>query len=185
VSERVRRCSSIDSKTDSFLTTAGGGSNVTLAADTREAARAHPFLHDALRAGVVNYTAAARFLGVGGDVEAGATALRRYAESLEEDASEDRNRPATVTMQRGTGVAQAGEEAVLTVGDAGLVPGEGSLTVVLATGTVDATTLERVLGRFRIADVTVEAAGLTDGSLSVAVPDRRAATAVRLVEDCV
>jgi len=158
---------------------------VTLAADTREAVRTHPFLHDALQAGVVNYTAGARFLGVGGDVEAVATALRRYAESLEEGASDDRNRPTTVTMQRGTGVAQAGEEAVLTVGDAGLVPGKGSLTVVLATEAVDATTLEHVLGRLRIADVAVEAAGLTDGSLTVAVPDREAATAVRLVEDCV
>jgi hypothetical protein len=178
------------------LSAAGGDANVTLAADARAAARARPFLHDALRVGVVNYTAAARFLDLGGDVEAAATALRRYAESLDgpagdgsrgsaDETSPDRPTTANVTMQRGTGVADPGGDAVLTLGDAGLVPGEGSLTAILATGTVDAGTLERVLGRLRVDDVPVEAAGLTDESLAVAVPDREAATALRVVEDCV
>jgi hypothetical protein len=168
---------------------------VTLAAETREAAREQPFLHDALRAGVVNYTAAARFLDIGGDVDAAATALRRYAESLdgatagpgadETATNADRSASVNVTMQRGTGLADATEDAVLTVGDAGLEPDAGSLTAILATGAVDAESLERVLGRLRVADVTVNAAGLTDDALSVAVPDREAATALRLVEECV
>jgi hypothetical protein len=168
------------------LSTAGGDERVTLAAETREAARAEPFVHDALRAGVVNYTAAARFLDVGVDVEAVATALRRYAETLEATGSEDPGRPANVTMQRGTGIADATDEsAILVVGEAGVVPDEGSLTAILATGSVEVETLERVLGRLRIADVPVQAAGISEGTLTVAVPDLEAATALRLVENCV
>ena len=49
---------------------------MTVAAETREAVRDHPFLETALRAGVVNYTAAARFLDVG-EEEAVAAALRQ------------------------------------------------------------------------------------------------------------
>jgi uncharacterized protein with beta-barrel porin domain len=165
---------------------------VTLAAETRDAAREHPFLHEALRAGVVNYTAAARYLDLEGDVEAAATALRRYAESLDrggdsasETTGDDATGSANVTMHRGAGIADAAEDAVVTVGDAGLVPGQGSLTAILATGAVDARTLEGVLGRLRIADVSVSAAGLAGESLAVAVPDRKAATALRVVEECV
>ena len=54
---------------------------MTVAAETRRAVRASPFLRDALRAGCVNYTAAARFLDVG-DEDAVVAALRRYAEDL-------------------------------------------------------------------------------------------------------
>ena len=47
----------------------------SLAARTREAVRNEPFLHDALRAGVLNYTAVARYLEVDGEHDAIATAL--------------------------------------------------------------------------------------------------------------
>ena len=57
---------------------------MSLASETRDAVRARPFLYDALRAGVVNYTAAARELDVDGEVDAVATALRRFAEELAE-----------------------------------------------------------------------------------------------------
>ncbi|MFT4958602.1 MAG: hypothetical protein ACI9EZ_001934, partial [Halobacteriales archaeon] len=56
---------------------------MSLAERTREAARARPFLVEGLRAKVVNYTAAARFLDVDGEVDAVATALRRYGEGLD------------------------------------------------------------------------------------------------------
>jgi len=62
---------------------------MTVAADARAAVREHPFLETALRAGVVNYTAAARFLDVGAE-EAVAAALRRYAAELDDYAPTDR-----------------------------------------------------------------------------------------------
>lgn len=55
---------------------------MSLAAETRQRIREHPFLRVALRAGVVNYSAAADFLDVDGEREAVATALRRYAGEL-------------------------------------------------------------------------------------------------------
>lgn len=59
----------------------------------------------------------------------------------------------------------------------------GDLTAVLARGEVDARGLEHVLGRLRTAGVSVTAAGVGDGVLVVAVPDRAGATALRTVED--
>lgn len=59
---------------------------MSLAADTREAVRERPVLYDALRAGIVNYTAAADTLDVEGDADAIATALRRFARSLSTEA---------------------------------------------------------------------------------------------------
>jgi len=65
---------------------------MSVAAATREAVRDRPALYDALRAGVVNYTAAADALDVDGDREAIATALRRFAAELADDAgSTDRS----------------------------------------------------------------------------------------------
>ncbi|ESS09750.1 MAG: hypothetical protein A07HN63_00557 [uncultured archaeon A07HN63] len=71
---------------------------MSLAAETREAVRERPALYDALRAGVVNYTAAAETLAIDGDREAIATALRRFAESL--DAPDASDRSLTVRMDR-------------------------------------------------------------------------------------
>ena len=49
---------------------------MTVAERTRAAVRAEPFVYEALRAGVLNYTAAARYLDVG-DESAVSAALRR------------------------------------------------------------------------------------------------------------
>ena len=73
---------------------------MTVAAEAREAVRERPFLETALRAGVVNYTAAARFLEVG-DEEAVAAALRRYAGELDDYRPPDRR--ASVSMRSGVG----------------------------------------------------------------------------------
>lgn len=83
---------------------------MSLAADARRAADSHPFLITALRAGIVNYTAAARFLEVDGETDAVATALRRYAEEL--PAHEMRARDARVTMESGIGPVEAGLDDV-------------------------------------------------------------------------
>lgn len=154
---------------------------MTLAERTREAVRAHPFLHQALRAGVVNYTAAARFLDLGADDrDAVVAALRRYADDLP-----DYERPAAgvpVSMRSGLGHG-APDDALLVVGDTALVPDAGSLTGLLATGDVSPEVLAHALGRLSAADVAVEAAGVGDEALVVVVERRAGADALRVVED--
>ncbi|QLH77976.1 hypothetical protein HZS55_12000 [Halosimplex rubrum] len=153
---------------------------MTLAADTREAVRRHPFLYDALRARVVNYTAVARFLDVEGETDAVVAALRRFAEDLP-----DYERPGDsppVSMRSGLGEGDPAD-AVLAVGDLALVPDGGSLTAITAGGEADAAGLRQVLGRLETAEVSVEAAAAGGGSLVVVVGRRDGADAVRAVED--
>ncbi|EMA45807.1 DUF7523 family protein [Halococcus saccharolyticus] len=161
---------------------------MSLAADTRTAVRQVPFVHHALRAGIVNYTAAARFLDVG-ETDAVTAALRRYAEDLPE--YETAPREARVTMRSGLGVesedeARSGaadeQDVLLAVGGAELVDG-GSLTGVLATGAVDARALATVLDRLAVEEIGVAAAGVAGDTLLVTVERRDGPDAVRLVED--
>ncbi|PHQ39693.1 hypothetical protein DJ69_04850 [Halorubrum persicum] len=172
---------------------------MSLAAETREAARARPFVLDALRAGVLNHSAAAAWLvdeaGLGGDgdgdadTDAIATALRRFREELPDYATADR--AASVSMQSGVGIAEVEAEAedaavtegdpLLRVGGAAVVP-EGRDTALLATGAVDAAALAAVLRRLAAAGVAVEAAGVAGGTLVVVVGRRDGATAVRAAE---
>ncbi len=162
---------------------------MSLAADTREAVRDRPFLLTALRAGVVNYSAAAAWLvddaGLDGDTDAIATALRRFREELTPyDATE---RHTTVTMRSGVGVASGPdadadpEAPSLRVGDAAIVP-PGTATAIVATGDVDAFALATVLDRLGTAGIDVDAAGVADGSLVVVVDRRDGPNAVRAVE---
>jgi len=155
---------------------------MSLAARTREAARRRPWLLAALGAGVVNYTAAARTLDVEGDTEAVATALRRYAENLDPPAPPAGD--ATVSMRGGVErIGDAGGDgAVLTVGGTAFRDGDGSLTAVTARGTATAPTLSTVLARLAAEEVPVEAAGASGDELTVVVPRRHGADAVRVVE---
>jgi hypothetical protein len=154
---------------------------MSLAAEAREAIRREPSLHHALRAGVVNYRAAADALDLDGDPEAVATALRRYADELDPLGTESVDAP--VRMQRGVGLVEdAGPDAdvVLAVGERRVVR-DGDMTAVRAEG-VDAAALEHVLARLRTSSVVVDAAGVVDGELVVVVPRRQGATALRVVE---
>ncbi|RXK49530.1 DUF7523 family protein [Halorientalis pallida] len=157
---------------------------MSLASRTREAVRRHPFLYEALRAGVVNYTAAARYLDLGADDhEAVVAALRRYAEDLPE--YDPVGTGARVSMESGLGETDRDgdpAEALLAVGDTALVRGEGRLTGILATGDVDAEALAHVLGHLRAQGVTVRAAGVAGEALLVVVERRAGADAVRAVE---
>lgn len=164
---------------------------MSVAERTRTAVRDHPFLYDALRAGVVNYTAAARFLDVDkrADAEAVAAALRRYASELEYRPPEG---DARVTMESGFGVAAHGAgtganagDALLAVGDTSLVADEGSLSVVLATGDVGPETLRAVLGRCVAAGIDVDATGVAGNGLLVAVSRRDGPDTLQRVEDAV
>lgn len=152
---------------------------MTVAADAREAVREHPFLETAIRAGVVNYSAAARFLDVG-EVEAVTAALRRYAEEL--DDYESPARRASVSMRSGVGPVD-GDDGLLVVGETAFAADSGDCTAVVASGDVDADALADVLARLRTAEVVVEAAAGADGTLVVVVGRRDGANAVRAVED--
>ncbi|WP_135851134.1 DUF7523 family protein [Halorussus salinus] len=162
---------------------------MSLAEETRAAARRRPFLVDALRAGVVNYTAAARLVAddIDGDPDRDsvATALRRFADSLPD--SEPDSRDVRVSMQSGLGDVDAestdAADALLSVGGTALAPGEGSLTAVLASGDVDAAALGHLLGRLAAEEVAVRAAGVAGGSLLVAVERRDGPDALRIAED--
>lgn len=160
---------------------------MSLAADTREAVRKRPFLFDALRAGLLNYSAAATWLvddaDLDGDPDAVATALRRFREDLPSYGTEGRT--ATVSMRSGVGVVDepeaSGEDPLLRVGGKCVRSG-GRDTAVLANGDVDATTLATVLRRLSAVDVGVSAAGVAGDAFVVVVPRRDGATTVRVVE---
>lgn len=155
---------------------------MTLAADTREAVRQHPFLYDALRAGVVNYSAAARYLDVDGETDAVVAALRRFANDT--DAPSGFDGSARVTMGRGYGIGDPdGEVPLLVVGDTALVADAGSLTALVARGDVEVATLGRILGCLETADVDVEAAAATDGVVVVVVDRSSGPDALRAIED--
>ncbi len=154
---------------------------MSLAAETRRAVRRNPFVFEALRAGVLNYTAAARYLDVG-EVESVAVALRRYAEDLPE--RETGSREARVTMQSGLGSADSQtDDVLLAVGGTALAPNTGSLTGILATGEVDAVALAGVLCRLTIEEIAVEAAGVAGEALVVVTGRRNGPNAVRIVEE--
>lgn len=155
---------------------------MSLAEQTRAAVREQPFIFDALRAGVLNYTAAARFLDVG-DEEAVATALRRYGEELE--SYDEQSVRATVTMQRRVGITEAPDpDALLRLGDIGVEP-DGPYTAISASGDVPPGALGSVCQRLRAAGIELAAAAGVDGELTLVVDNEDAVDALRIVEDAV
>ena len=156
---------------------------MSLAERTRAAVRTNPFLYEGLRAGVLNYTAAARYLDLGADdQEAVVAALRRFAEDLPE--YDPAGRDARVSMESGLARSQADgvPDPLLAVGDVAFAADGGSLTGLLVTGAVDAATLGHVLGALDAEGIAVEAAGGTGDALVVVVSRRAGADAVRAVE---
>lgn len=156
---------------------------MSTAAATREAVRERPFLLLALRAGVLNYTAAAEFLDTG-ESDPVAAALRRFAEDL--PAFETRDADARVRMESGVGVVDAGQgadDSLLTIGGVAVVPDAGSMTAVLATGEVGTTALGAVCDRLDAEGLDAEAAAVADGTLLVVVGRRDGVSALRAVED--
>lgn len=157
---------------------------MSVAADTRAAVRERPFMFEALRAGVLNYAAAARHLDLAEDEEVVAAALRRFGESLAD--REQAPREGTVTMRSGIGPVGSEDEdesdTLLRVGGVRLGPTGGDYTGVLATGDVDPATLEYALGVCRANEVDVTAAGIAGGVLTVVVDRRDGPAALRHVE---
>ncbi|WP_226482913.1 DUF7523 family protein [Natrinema amylolyticum] len=157
---------------------------MSLAAETRRAVDRRPFLRTALRAGVVNYTAAARSLAVDGETDAIATALRRYADELPSHETESRD--VRVRMESGIGRLEAGEpdgDALVTVDGAAFGPDGGDRTALVATGDVDTSALADALARLSVDDIAPEAAGVADGTLVIVVDRLEGANALRAIED--
>ena len=155
----------------------------SLAERARAAVDSRPFLRDALRAGVVNYAAAARTLDVDGEADALATALRRYADEL--PAYDEESRRASVSMHSGIGLVDedtTNDEPLLSINGTAYGDG-GKLTALLGSGDVDATVLSTVLHRLAADDIVPEAAGVADDALVIVVGRREGATAIRAIED--
>ncbi len=144
----------------------------SIAAKTRRAIDQRPSLRHALRAGVLNYTAAARLLEIDGDTGAVASALRRYASELPPLGSRDHS--IRVRMER-----DVSPEA-LTLFDTH--PGDENLTAITLEGTLDPTVFARVLSSISAGDVTVKGAGQLEDQGVVLVADADASRALRLVE---
>jgi hypothetical protein len=158
---------------------------MSLAERTRDAARDHPFLVDALRAGVVNYSAAARYLDVDGEVDAVATALRRFADELPD--AELAARDARVTMERGVGVLESptdasASEVLLAVSGTAFAAVDDGDTAILATGDLDLHACRAALDALAVKDVTVTAFAHADDVLLVLVPRLDSANALRAIE---
>ena len=162
---------------------------MSLAAETRAAVRARPWLLDALRAGVVNYAAAAASLDVEGDRDAIATALRRFEDDLPD--VDDDARDVTVRMRSGVGLVGAGvdaagsDDSLLSVGGERIRRGGGRLTAIVADGDVDARALSAAVDRLAAENVVVDAAGVAGDRLVVVVPRADGANALRFVESAV
>ncbi len=161
----------------------------SLAAETRRAVDRYPFLRTGLRAGVVNYTAAARYLDVEGAPEAIATALRRYAEEL--PAYETNDRAVTVRMQSGIGVLdgesgdadeRVSDRRLLTVGGVPFGACDGDGTAIVATGAVDASALAVTLQALSINGIEPDVAAVGEETMVVVVDRREGVTALRTVE---
>ncbi|WP_411963043.1 hypothetical protein [Haloferax sp. YSMS24] len=156
---------------------------MSLAADARDAVRERPFLLASLRAGVVNYAAAAASLDLGDD-DAVAAALRRFADDLPELEAETRD--VTVTMRSGVGLVgedidESAGEPVLSVAGVEL-GGGGPLTAIIAEGEVSPAFLGAIVSRLDTESIVVDAAGVAGDTLAVVVPRRQGAAALRVVE---
>lgn len=155
---------------------------MSLAAETRRAVDRRPFLRAALRAGVVNYTAAARHLDVDGETDAVATALRRYTDELPTlDATP---RDVTVRMRSGIGRLEAADDdGLLSVGDTTFGPERGDRTAIIASGDVGPLALATAVRALSVDGVDPVGAAVADGTMVLVVDRREGATAVRTVED--
>ncbi|MCU4925167.1 hypothetical protein OB905_04085 [Halobacteria archaeon AArc-dxtr1] len=155
---------------------------MSLASETRRAVDEQPFLRTALRAGIVNYTAAARFLKIDGETDAVATALGRYAEELPE--YEAGSRDVRVTMRSDIGPVDDGSDGLLSVGDLAFGPADGgNRTAIVATGEIDAIGLATAVQALSLADIEPAAAAVGDGVAILVVDRFDGANAVRTVEN--
>ena len=149
---------------------------MSLAEETRRAVRERPWLFSALRAGVVNYAAAARTLDIEADADAVATALRRFEERL--PTLETTPRDARVTLDRNlTGESSLVGTLVQAIGTDLDRP-----AAVTVSGDVDPGVLQHCLGCLHAVGVPVDATAAGPEALVFLVPRRSGPDALRTVE---
>jgi hypothetical protein len=144
----------------------------SIAARTRRAVDRSPFLREALRAGVLNYTAAARRLDVEAAPDAVASALRRYEAEL----------PPREAAHGTVRVRMDGDPAapILSVaGEDGAVEGQ---TALLLSGALDAGAFGRAVAALQAASLSVSGAGYVADQGVILVPDADGSAALRVVE---
>ena len=153
---------------------------MSLAKRTREETRRYPFLVEAMRAGVLNYTAAARFLDVG-DTEPVAAALRRYSDELPPLRTEGND--VRLRMITGIGDSSETEETLIQIDGNQFGRGSGNLTAIVADGAMSVRVIGRVLWQLAEFEVSVYASAM-DGNRLVIVTDRLdGPSALRVVEE--
>lgn len=154
---------------------------MSLAERTRDAVQQTPFLHEALRTGVLNYRAAARTLDIDGDEDAIATALRRYADTLSEPIQQS---TPVVRVKRGVGIADSSEPSsspLLQIGETTVID-QGDQTAVLISGSCSTMDQARVLTRLGIADIETYACGFSSETGIIVVSNADGMRALRLIE---
>lgn len=153
---------------------------MSIAEETRRAAQRHPFLLAALRAGVVNYTAAARFLDVG-ETAAVAAALRRYADDL--SPMELGARTVRIRMVTGVGPVDDPDVELLRVGEHRIGREGGEWTAIVAEGPLDPGYGSAILARVATAGIEIEAAAFDRERFILVVSRTAAADVIRLLEE--
>mgnify|MGYP000084753178 CR=1 FL=1 len=144
----------------------------SIAAETRRAVDQTPYLRQALRAGVLNYTEAARRLDVAAEPGAVASALRRYEEELPPLGASKST--VSVRMER---QPEAGCLSVV-----GTEPDLTDQTAITISGSPDPGLFGRALSALHTASVSVSGAGFVEGTGVVLVPSEDGATALRSIE---
>ena len=153
---------------------------MSVAATTREAVERHPFLRLALRAGVVNYAGAARFLDIG-DPDAVAAALRRVAAELPplEVASAD----VRIRVHSGAALADDADDPLLAVGSVIVVEDDtGTLSVLTVSGDLTPAYVGAVLTAVAEAGISIVATSIEASHLRIVCPSDEAVEALRAVE---
>ena len=147
----------------------------SIAARTRRAVDRTPFVRQALRAGVLNYTAAARRLDVDAEPDAVASALRRYEADLPPLGNADR----TVQVR----MDGTPDETLLSVtGQDAKIDGH---TALLLTGELDPGTFGRAVAALQAASLAVTGAGYVENQAVILVPGADGSAALRIVESVI
>lgn len=167
---------------------------MSLAAETRAAARAHPWLVTALRADIINYRAAASFLDLEGDIDSVARALRRFGDSLNNFTTVGES-DIPIRMHHGVDIVSDTHDMVQNQGEASvdillrlnnefIITADGQLSAIIVDTVPDMTIsgFTTAIERIQMEDINIKAAGTLQDMFIVIVPRRKGASALRSVE---
>lgn len=153
---------------------------MSIAKRTRAAINEHPFLVEALRADVVNYTAAARFLDVG-EAEAVAAALRRYANELPPQPKP--SGASKVRMITGLGREDTADDALLKIDGASYQYEAGTLTAILVDREFSHFYDVEIRWQLRENGIDAQAIASTADQFIIVTERKDGPTTLRLVEE--